>query len=1092
MAEFTFKPSEETKKRLGLTPVAEGAISPSLPQDEDGGWTIKSSTAPVSPVDAPARPTFDMPTLPSQVANNIPFLGPIVGGLEAGASLFNGGDPTANEGAGQRVIGIAGSESLKGTLSFGEWALDTVAKATAMPEGVPDFGPAAAIKGTLGVFDHLLGTNLADPDMNYVEENMPVVKANSEYEQVAGEIGAIIAGAAGGSGVASKIDDAVGWSKGLGEVLAGMYTRATRLNPKNAERVTQLLAKSLLIETGANIGSTITTPTGTKSFSEQAWGVDGKAGVLLDNTIASGALGIVFKALGMGKNFVANKFFGGKHDTASRSVVVEQIMNDIDPGLEGASADIVADRLNVLSEALQKHKATEINMPDVGKSNINSTSTIALQRSLKEYVEKAYGFMKRDYSPEEWTKWADERANLIMTNFVSMRGSRTGSPVVQAADAQLNAEADLLLDKKANTSATVDESMATGEALGQSILKPLQDQSDSINDLRKTVRTDEDVLSNEQADNFITQLVENGQRQNMLGSSDLERQTFAMKTTEQLVTTYKRMRDEVNAAFRAIPRIALDEESAQTLAGTVQSLGNEIGPLDQILSSPPSSGVKALSGQETDKLIESLTDGTISLQDLYGRVRPALVKQINMLRRNPDANVDFEALEALKAQIDELGNASAEPAVKNAMAKYAHFADVWKSDDLIEAFSKTARVVQKMPNGQSKNLAKAQKEGFNLVMSALNDDSGVTLNKLMAALKEGEKYGVPTDPNLASTIVGHALKSVTTSVKAGQKVDSLQLVRALSPYIDAIREVDKPLATKLTAAAESLQRAEVNLAGNKNALDAQERLYQQLIDDSSSQAESKFLSEVSGKGDVLQPAGQGWRKIFSSNNAVAEVGRLIGKAKDSPQVIKSIKGQFVRYLKDKAFTKTTNMGVSNFGQETVQDASASQLSRILDATTDPTLGTLKKVFQDDPQSYEAIKTVLELVNSHVSLRSTKAVPFGSSTTIDLSNKIKRDVNLMTAIVFGRLNKTATTINAITDAMTGNAKKDINKAAEWMLDQTLTDPEFFSKGLRMVASDLTGQTFGKFIDKIIAPVGKAAVEAGRPREDKTEEAFGMKG
>jgi len=946
-----------------------------------------------------------------------------------------------------------------------------------------------------------------DPDTDYVAENFPTYPSAGAMETVGQEVIPVIIGAlAGGKGV-DKIDDALGGSKKLANWISKQWDEAKKIDPANAKRNLERALKGLFIERGANLGATMATPENMEPLIGddilEYVGIDAEEnrdlGHYIDNEAftALGSVGI--KLLGSGYNFVANKItpsFSKKPKKRAAEVGM-LLLKQIDPGVtDDVPGYLVAERARLLGETIQNNK--EFRLGILGQrtvKNADGTESIvdvlpggsmqldsgtALALGAREYVEKAYGWMKATMEPEVYEQTINRYAQSVIDNIVGIKQGRKGNQVVQAGEASINSDASRVLTAAADDAVEggVAQANQAGVLLGDDIVAPVSDALGAVQKTRTGVELAENVANATQDKDVIVSMLNKSRETNSLGNTSTEMQTFQQLTGEDLYKGWQSSYKNYNDAFEALPNdIPVDMEDLKNLIEDVSTKTNDFDfvttattkqdPFREMLQ-----GLKRrVTGTddagkpivETGEEVLSRLDN-IDLKWLYTNLRPEISRRLNALEAAGAPT--SKPLLQLKEWIDGAADASGQTEFRAAMDLYEEHAGTYlRTDELAQWESKARKVRDKeVAPGVNMGQENVYEEGMQTLANA---EQALTTGKLDAVLNALTKAkGSDITPEMAQAYVGLAIRSLVRTTQSGGKVTSAQIKESIQPYLKQLEGTNPEAIKMFDDTVANLEMVELGLTTAKEANAVAETAYQKIMVEAQERAASKFVNNLTGSNpSTMTDPSEVFRTIFNSKNAPDQIADLFRQADEigNPLIKDGIKSKYISYVKDRIFTnKRMASEVTEDSVGATNEVSPAQLKSILGQEFDNTLSTLKVVFKDEPQKAESVTHLLDLLDVAVNNRAIRGNNFGSTTVLD--EKLKEKMNRLIVLTLGVLNPVATKARNISSALVDGRAKEIAEAIELQIDTMITSPQYFNEVMEATAKKAEGAPLLKLLER----------------------------
>jgi hypothetical protein len=942
---------------------------------------------------------------------------------------------------------------------------------------------------------------LTDPETDYFDEEFPTYPSAGALEKAGQDVLPIIAGAMTGAGIVKSADEVVGMSPKLAKWISSKWDEAKKTDPANAKKKLENMLKAFFVERGANLGATIATPDDMEPLIGDDMlefvGIDPETNQQLGHYIDNEA----FTALGragislLGAGWEAGKRFIPKLSKKPEKRAVEvglMLIRQIDPGItDDLPGEILAERARILGETVMNNREFQLGL--LGKKvvkNADGVETIvdvipggsieldtgtSLALGAKEYVEKAYGWMKETMSPEEYARAIDKYTDEVVLNIVGLKQSRRGNTMIQQGEASINQDAMRVLDTAADQAVEGGKANAdtAGRLLGQDTLQPVADALDASTSAAVNRELVEGTANLVQDRDAIIGMLGKAKENNALGTTSIENQTLNQLTGPDLFASWERSYKNYNDAFEALPNdIPVDMEDLKALIEDVSTKTNDFDFVTTATTKqdPFREMLQGLKRQvtgtddagkpimETGEEVLARLDN-IDLKWLYTNLRPEISRRLNALEAAGAPT--SKPLIQLKEWIDGAAEASGQTEFRAAMDLYEEHAGTYlRTDELAQWESKARQVRSKevapgVRMGQE-NLFEMGRQAFSSAEQALTSGQ---MDAFLNALTKGSGETVPD--TLTEAYVAMAIAGLGKTVAPGSKVTSAQVRDAVQPYIEQLSRVDpsNKAVQMFEDTVKNLEMVELGMVDAK-ALEASTRqIYQETLLEAQEKAASRFINNLSGKNpSVMSDPSEVFTTIFNAKNSPDLVQELLnqGRAAGNPLIVDGIKSKYISFIKESISTaKRIGPDSSTQGGGVTRELSPKQLDNMLESNFDNTLQTMKVIFRDEPAKAESMIHLLDVLNVAVNNRAIRGNNFGSSTVLD--EKLKEKMNRLIVLTLGVLNPVATKARNISAALLDGRKKDIVEAIELQIDTILTSPQYFDEIMNAVAKDATPNT-----------------------------------
>lgn len=960
------------------------------------------------------------------------------------------------------------------------------------------------------VEDYLVDPFLGgDPSSNSVRENFPIYPAASGLEEVGQEITSIVAGGATGAGIVAKLDKVVKLSPKMAKYVSKMWDEAKQANPDNFKQGMELFLKGVLIERGANLGATVTTPDTAEPLVGdnvlEMFGADPEENKNLahyiDNEVFSFGINVLAKSF-KGAKYLTSKFVpkGAGSEARRQRELGMIILKEIDPTItDDTPLNEIARRAYELGAVMAENSSFTTNLVKDG-AEISLDSGSAIMLGAENYFRRTMAWREPIIGKEAFEAEVKEQAADMANRIVAMKQSRSNAPIVNQADSMINAQVTSTLrtagDEALPGGVAAADDLATAEAS-----RIVTDVSDARS-LLDTATVNADIAEAQakavrDRDRIVT-ILDGTRDKNAIGSTAAERQTFSMLTGEDLYKSWRQSYDNYNEAFKALPDDApIDTKSFIEDFNDIFKTDNSIDFITSTATKqdPIADIVKGFKPQQKlddagelmftgkgankkpvmetmDDVVARLEGEGLSLKFLYTKVRPALSGRITTLRadKNPAANL----LVQLKGVIDDMATQSGDEAFVNAKNVYADHESVWGSTSALSAWEDSARGVSAQideagniipsttaegkdvvtATGRPVGLPDTLSQGYMLLKQAEADPSGVQMEELLEALRVASGPG--TDMNLANAYGGLAMKALLNMSEAGKPITADQVRTALQPYIQQLESTDagRGILSSFDQTIKDLEAVDAGLLTAKEVLETNQANYDQVIRNAQMDAASIFVSDLTGNTAVRANPSAAFDELLKSKNAPDQIKRMLENPNTNPLIRDGIKAHFFNYVADQIGTaKRLGADPLEGGAGSVNEMSAAKLDRILGQRGgDNTLVVAKELFADDPEMYQNLVDLLQVQNIALNNRAYRPGNFGSNTAQNIDNRQK--VDRLIVLTLGVLNPTATKARNIGRVFTEMSDRQAQELYMTTFDMMMANPNYMKEAFDLVGKEHT--------------------------------------
>jgi len=927
---------------------------------------------------------------------------------------------------------------------------------------------------------------VANPDtVAMIEARFPTMPAASDGERMAQEIIGVVIGGLGGEKVAREaIERLPAAQRAIAETASSFLEKQLKknggLDVVNAQKKTELLIKGSVTEfLGANTGATIAMPSDSEGF------IYGSH--FLDNTAASGlfrVLGVTAK--GIGKAIRGGT--GGNHvPQMDEKGLAADLFRQIDPDVMDVEKGEYLSRLGILSEVLDKYK--EVGIPNGSFGPIARSPQEAMAYGAKEYVERAYGFMRNTLGPK-FDEWASQKAAQVADSIQALKRDNLKSSVVQEADARTLAQgSDNLLaaaDKFGNEGSITDAALN----LAEPTLSRLNRAKEAIAGGKNAVNAANDRLDGMvNVNQFIDRVDKNrgsDQVGNMIANID-ERNLKATQAMEENAVSYRNYKDKFdnlppNKAF-----------NVKGLSELIQSLGDEKNLSDILRQSdgPKNAHFKQISDDPDEAVnILDLQDdlATKDMKWLVTEVRPYYKRLIDE-GKVPGNMQDTSQYEKIVKFIDEDVEIKAYPGFKDAIDAFKVHKDKWGQINELKKIDQQARTTI-ISGDIAKESDETYRQFVDFQKKALTDpdESGVLLSNWMKAYNVDNKEA-------ARYVVSQMVETLgTVDIKTAQNLSD-----RMAPFMTKIAKTDPDSFKLLNAAIEEVKGAQEGLTGATAGLAKYREAAAELHDEVVNTAAYNFISDQPSIAEFKSKDVTGtFNSIFGDPTKVEKLMQEASKS-SKPLVIEGIQSQYLRYMREKFFNSRV-VSKTGEGGKAVNEASLNQLVKFLDGSDAGQKTVMKEVFSNQPKFLEDLTVLTEALRDNVSTRSNRPQTFSSNTAVDAARNARSQAGqLLITALFGRLNRTAATVGAFSKAANTLMGSTEQEAFERIVPILLSDTKILTETLdKIVADPNNGNYLKNIVDDLVTNKAKLSNttkgffgQATPEKEDDTEKALGVK-
>lgn len=970
-----------------------------------------------------------------------------------------------------RTAGYAASNTLKHTLGFGEWLLDTAQGFNAEVGGV-SINP---VKPLAEFADWLLNTKeFTDVERNYIDQHFPTTPVANESEKFIGDMVGMIVGGQAGKKIGEHV--AAGVPGVISHALSRFWSEANKRDPVNAKEKLERFAKAVTVSIPSEAaGASITTPSNMEPITGNTF---------IDNLAFTYGLSLVGKGVQGAGSWAGDKVLGGFKSKATPENITRSFMQHIDPQLAqtlGKTSDQeIARRAKILGEIANKNATFETGLSRVENPTLqlDTTTAMSMDDAARQYYEGAYQFLKKEMSPEEWSVFLDTNSQQLISNLRGLKRSRiqAGSEQINNKDADIYAQTQSMFKESADNLALEGDVMQGMENSMTPAVLGLQGAKKDLITAKNRQIVAKGTLEQEYNDNALTKALEDFRNSDLLGTNDEGRAKLRDLSMDGLRAAWKADKAEVDAAYRSIPRDTYDYNE---LADAIIAAGQEDTALAALKVKPGGATVEKIEGvgKNADEIEQSLAEKKAELAEglrtrfpdinvLWNEGRSVLSRKLNNAydANAGGATLDVDQMDAVRTAIDNVVGKSTNEQVKAAQKRYRDYANTWLVNKQLRNFDTAMSKASDTP-GIEAGIDDSKAAGYDAVQSAITDPTKLQMPRIIAAVK---------DPNASSTIqsymLGESLSNLVRNTPAGVPISSTAYIQEIAPLV---KYMDDPKSGYLKANFEAtlkvLQEAEGNVAMAGQALEKATETATLVKNTASKKAAIEyFVTNLDaankiegGVANFTSNPRVAFTELFKSKEAAGEIPRLISEvAAIDPIAAEGIKSQYIRYIKDEYFTSNAvGVDVSAGDPLFARNPAAGKLNTTLNTSRDNVINTINAVF--DPADARAITTILDFLDKKVNLDTAKAFTKGSDTVRNASSA-QQSTQLLTRLVFGPLSREGSAVNAITGLFTKAWQENDTKIAQDMLDMFIVDPKAMSNIISTVGKNTSS---GKIVNML---------------------------
>lgn len=930
-------------------------------------------------------------------------------------------------------------------------------------------GSLQAIKGITDLFS----------EDNNATATMP---PRNDWDRIGQEVYSIVLGTAAGAGIADKLMELPGVTAATSNWAARTMAKVKGKDPADFAEAAQIVSRVLALEIGMAAGATVTTP----EYSEpllgddvvEAFGLDAEdnrdAAIFADNLAFAGLFSGAIKLGGMvGRGF--SKVFPISRATTQRgrdAHMAASYLRAIDPMAEDAKGIALVNRANILSEVVERNSTFAAEA--LSDAPITADTTTAIFAGAREYVERAYVHRKAFMSNEEWTAFVDEQAGIVATRAIDIKRSRISSDIVRQSDAAMTGQIVGAIESGAERLGGKEATARSAAAIAEDAIERLNTafnvkQMSEIDVAEANAALDEALRNND-----VVAMLRNAQGDNSVGSVG---QSIALDRllASDLFRGYLESYKGYKAAFDNLPEVtagvsdvveaintasgfrnSFDEATKDSVRNpTFQRLLDAVAPKEveqTILEEVDGELVeKIVTAPETpEMIIERLADEGVTFTQIFKEIRPRLELAI---RNGVENSQDVSALIDVKRAIDATAEDLDVSEFQDALGLYQAHASVFLETQPLRDFASSADTVVeglRQGSGAMKGEADALLQARRAIEQSLSPENAEYMQPMLVAIRTAS--GEAPNATISASITGRAMQALATSVQGGRIENARQIVDAIGPYVDTLRDVDPAAYDTFNTIVKDLQALEADALSAEQFTARATAAYTSTLAEVNRSAAANFIYDITGNPEILENTGAAFNKIFNSFSSNSNILRRImdeARATGNPDVAKGIQAQYLTWLSGQ-LTAARRIGVESTeaGMEAVRDVKPGALDRLIRDPDSPVLRNMSIIFEGNEEMAVSAIRLLDLQDMIITGRSVRGETFGSTTAYDL--EIKKLTDRMTVLVFGVLNPTATMVRNISEAALSGYRKNAQEATLKTLDLMITSPEAFQKSMELLA------------------------------------------
>jgi hypothetical protein len=959
-------------------------------------------------------------------------------------------------------------------------------------------GGAQAIKGIArvgeGVTDKigeitggLIGT---DPETDYVKENFPTVPPTNEYDAIGQEVISMLIGSVGGVGLASKLEKAYNLSPKMARYVAQNWSKVrNHLAPNVAKKPEEIIdaarifSKTFILGTGANIGTTATTPQEAKPlFGDniaEALGFDAEENRNIanfaDNVAFSGGLMTLGKIAGITGKGVKALFKGtsGLTQAGIERDVGALVLSELDKNIIGAPAEIFAERASILGEVIREN--SESFFPLLGNTTIPRTSVDAVRQGARDYVDRAYVWQKSLMGEEAYEKFADDLANTMSSKMIDLHRSRMTSQTVRDADAAVVEGFGNAMTNTAEGLGGADAVDAAASGLAGDIVMEATDKSFKAANAGNTVEAISSELDQFQNNNDVLGFFMDAARNNQLGSNAAERRALNSMSGPQLYEAWKKSFSTYKSAWDNLPtdvELPVEEfhklttsfvppEEWPNFLKSITQTGTLSDPINKLIEKMTPRVAEAPNGdlvyESVEEMLARLDMQGVTMAEVFTDLRGQLALRADALYNNPLTSQQGEQLRNFVRGIDQIADNVGDPAFTEALDLYRKHDTTFRTTEPLRAFEDKAKIALRKEGqvatvtGLTPGMGDAYAAG-KVALSSSMEGVDDYQKAFIAALQSGTDENVTAE--MAKAYLGMSMNFMARNLEAGQAPRAVDMINALEPQLAVLENVAPDVVERFRVVVGDLKNLEAGLTDAETVAAKLTKEHSDFIASARTDAAAKFIDDlIPGKTPKITQEPQAafneiFGKVAGQGNTIDELMKRAAQSPDGDLIISGIQVGYLEFLRKKVFLSRKIALTEGNTTGAVNDVSSRQIQDLLNNPANPFRNSLDIIFKNNPERKTQFLHMLELQDISTGSRSIRGETFGSTTTYD--KDLTKSIDRLITLRYGVLNTKATVTRNIVKTILKPTIDDIEDIAQETMDILVARPDQFDRMLKLVA------------------------------------------
>jgi len=952
-------------------------------------------------------------------------------------------------------------------------------------------GGAQAIKGIArvgeGVTDKigeltggLIGT---DPETDYVKENFPTVPPTNEYDAIGQEVISMLIGSVGGVGLANKLEEAYKLSPKMARYVAQAWSKVGKKKPEEMIDAARIFSKTFILGTGANIGTTATTPQEAKPlFGDniaEALGFDAEENRNIanfaDNVAFSGGLMTLGKIAGITGKGVKALFKGtsGLTQAGIERDVGALVLSELDKNIIGAPAEIFAERASILGEVIREN--SESFFPLLGNTTIPRTSVDAVRQGARDYVDRAYVWQKSLMGEEAYEKFADDLANTMSSKMIDLHRSRMTSQTVRDADAAVVEGFGNAMTNTAEGLGGADAVDAAASGLAGDIVMEATDKSFKAANAGNTVEAISSELDQFQNNNDVLGFFMDAARNNQLGSNAAERRALNSMSGPRLYEAWKKSFSTYKSAWDNLPtdvELPVEEfhklttsfvppEEWPNFLKSITQTGTLSDPINKLIEKMTPRVAEAPNGdlvyESVEEMLARLDMQGVTMAEVFTDLRGQLALRADALYNNPLTSQQGEQLRNFVRGIDQIADNVGDPAFTEALDLYRKHDTTFRTTEPLRAFEDKAKIALRKEGqvatvtGLTPGMGDAYAAG-KVALSSSMEGVDDYQKAFIAALQSGTDQNVTAE--MAQAYLGMSMNFMARNLEAGQAPRAMDMINALEPQLDILSNVSPGVVERFRVVVGDLKNLEAGLTDAETVAAKLTKEHSDFIASARTDAAAKFIDDlIPGKTPKITQEPQAafneiFGKVAGQGNTIDELMKRAAQSPDGDLIISGIQVGYLEFLRKKVFLSRKIALTEGNTTGAVNDVSSRQIQDLLNNPANPFRNSLDIIFKNNPERKTQFLHMLELQDISTGSRSIRGETFGSTTTYD--KDLTKSIDRLITLRYGVLNTKATVTRNIVKTILKPTIDDIEDIAQETMDILVARPDQFDRMLKLVA------------------------------------------